>query len=94
MPTCAAAPIVEVAARGERGAARVAAVVAVDAPLRGIRVLDLTRVIAGPVATRTLALLGADVLRIDPPQLPEPEWQHLDSGHGKRSTLLDLAAAR
>lgn len=63
-----------------------------DAPLRGIRVLDLTRVIAGPVATRTLALLGAEVLRIDPPALPEPEWQHLDSGHGKRSTLLDLAA--
>ena len=66
--------------------------VPIDAPLRGIRVLDLTRVIAGPVATRTLALLGADVLRIDPPQLPEPEWQHLDSGHGKRSTLLDLSA--
>lgn len=59
------------------------------APLRGIRVLDLTRVIAGPVCTRTLALLGADVLRIDPPHLPEPEWQHLDSGHGKRSALLD-----
>lgn len=64
-----------------------------DAPLSGIRVLDLTRVIAGPVATRTLALLGADVLRFDPPQLPEPEWQHLDNGHGKRSTLLDLAQA-
>lgn len=63
-----------------------------DAPLRGIRVLDLTRVIAGPVGTRTLALLGADVLRLDPPGLAEPEWQHLDSGHGKRSTLLDLAA--
>ncbi|WP_229718049.1 CoA transferase [Microbacterium aerolatum] len=59
------------------------------APLRGIRVLDLTRVIAGPVCTRTLALLGADVLRIDPPHLPEPEWQHLDTGHGKRSTILD-----
>ncbi|WP_033106906.1 CoA transferase [Microbacterium profundi] len=59
------------------------------APLRGIRVLDLTRVIAGPVCTRTLALLGADVLRIDPPNLPEPEWQHFDTGHGKRSTLLD-----
>jgi hypothetical protein len=60
------------------------------APLSGIRVLDLTRVIAGPVATRALALLGADVLRVDPPALPEPEWQHLDSGHGKRSALLDL----
>lgn len=58
-------------------------------PLDGIRVLDLTRVIAGPVCTRTLALLGADVLRIDPPNLPEPEWQHLDTGHGKRSALSD-----
>ncbi len=60
------------------------------APLAGLRVLDLTRVIAGPVATRTLALLGADVLRIDTPSLPEFEWQHLDTGAGKRSTLLNL----
>ena len=60
------------------------------APLRGIRILDLTRVIAGPVCTRTLALLGADVLRIDSPRLPEIPWQHLDTGHGKRSALLDL----
>lgn len=60
----------------------------VDAPARGIRVLDLTRVIAGPVATRTLALWGADVLRIDPPSLPEIEAQHLDTGTGKRSAVL------
>ena len=40
-------------------------------PAAGLRVLDLTRVLAGPVATRTLALLGADVLRVDAPQLPE-----------------------
>ncbi len=60
-----------------------------DAPLAGYRVLDLTRVIAGPVCTRTLALRGADVLRIDPPHLPEPEWQHLHTGHGKRTALLD-----
>lgn len=59
------------------------------APLRGLRILDLTRVIAGPVATRTLALLGAEVLRIDPPTLPELEFQHFDTGHGKRSALLD-----
>ncbi|WP_314650654.1 CoA transferase [uncultured Microbacterium sp.] len=58
-------------------------------PLEGRRVLDLTRVIAGPVATRTLALWGADVLRIDPPGLAEPEWQHFDTGHGKRSAVLD-----
>ncbi|MGU3433162.1 CoA transferase [Actinomycetes bacterium M1A6_2h] len=60
------------------------------APLAGIRVLDLTRVIAGPVATRALALLGASVLRVDPPQLPEITWQHRENGQGKRSTLLDL----
>jgi crotonobetainyl-CoA:carnitine CoA-transferase CaiB-like acyl-CoA transferase len=59
-------------------------------PAAGLRVLDLTRVIAGPVATRTLALLGADVLRIDPPHMPEIAAQHLDSGMGKRSALLDL----
>ncbi|WP_460797713.1 CoA transferase [Microbacterium sp. GXF0217] len=62
--------------------------------LDGIRVLDLTRVIAGPVCTRTLALLGADVLRVDPPGLAEPTWQHLDTGHGKRSTILDARSAR
>lgn len=65
-----------------------------DRPLDGIRVLDLTRVIAGPVCTRTLALLGADVLRIDPPHLAEPEWQHFDTGHGKRTALLDARSAR
>ncbi len=59
-------------------------------PLAGVRVLDLTRVIAGPVATRTLALLGADVLRIDPPMPSEIGWQHLDTGPGKRSAVLDL----
>ena len=63
------------------------------APLAGVRVLDLTRVIAGPVATRTLALLGADVLRVDPPDPAEIEWQHLDTGQGKRSAVLDLRDA-
>ncbi|WP_280183395.1 CoA transferase [Nocardia cyriacigeorgica] len=63
-------------------------------PLRGIRVLDMTRVIAGPVATRTLALLGADVLRIDPPGLPEIPWQFRDTCQGKRTTVLDLRRDR
>jgi crotonobetainyl-CoA:carnitine CoA-transferase CaiB-like acyl-CoA transferase len=60
------------------------------APLEGVRVLDLTRVIAGPVATRSLAFFGADVLRIDNPDRPELSWQYLDTGQGKRSALLDL----
>ncbi|MFD7703893.1 CoA transferase [Streptomyces caelestis] len=63
-------------------------------PAAGLRVLDLTRVIAGPVATRTLALLGADVLRVDAPGLPEIADQHADTGFGKRSALLDLPAGR
>ncbi len=61
-----------------------------ELPAAGVRVLDLTRVIAGPVATRTLALLGADVLRVDSPRLPESEEAHADTGFGKRSTRLDL----
>ncbi|MFB6840655.1 CoA transferase [Streptomyces sp. NPDC056361] len=65
-----------------------------DAPPRRrtgpLRVLDLTRVIAGPVATRTLALLGADVLRIDPPGNPELPDQHADTDVGKRTAALDL----
>ncbi|MGW2251595.1 CoA transferase [Kitasatospora sp. NPDC001660] len=60
-------------------------------PAAGIRILDLTRVIAGPVATRTLALLGADVLRIDSPHLPEADDAHADTGFGKRTARLDLA---
>ncbi|MXM63181.1 hypothetical protein GR925_06880 [Streptomyces sp. HUCO-GS316] len=63
-------------------------------PAAGLRVLDLTRVVAGPVATRTLALLGADVLRVDAPQLPELPDQHADTGFGKRSATLDLVADR
>ncbi|MGA4842791.1 CoA transferase [Streptomyces sp. G45] len=59
-------------------------------PASGVRVLDLTRVIAGPVATRTLALLGADVLRVDAPGRPELPDQQADTGFGKRSTTLDL----
>src|SRR5580692_9603381 len=59
-------------------------------PAAGIRVLDLTRVIAGPVATRYLAALGADVLRLDPPHRPELLLHAYDGLLGKRSALLDL----
>ncbi|RZS59608.1 CoA transferase family III [Microcella putealis] len=59
-----------------------------DRPLAGVRVLDLTRVIAGPVATRALALLGADVLRVDPPDWDEPGVTH-DTTLGKRCARLD-----
>ena len=58
-------------------------------PLSGIRVLDLTRVIAGPVASRFLASFGADVLRIDPPEWDEPGVVP-DMTLGKRSARLDI----
>lgn len=62
-----------------------------ELPLAGIRVLDLTRVIAGPVATRVLAALGADVLRLDPPAMPEMVEAFVDTGFDKRSAEADLA---
>ncbi|MEU1426611.1 CoA transferase [Nocardia sp. NPDC005746] len=86
----ASGPLVALDARDDRGALDSLCAATAMLPLRGIRVLDLTRVIAGPVATRALALLGADVLRIDPPELPEIDWQFLDTCQGKRSTVVDL----
>ncbi|MEO1063437.1 MAG: CoA transferase [Actinomycetota bacterium] len=61
-----------------------------DRPLADIRVLDLTRVIAGPVATRTLAAHGADVLRITSPHRPVVAAAEPDTAWGKRSAHLDL----
>jgi crotonobetainyl-CoA:carnitine CoA-transferase CaiB-like acyl-CoA transferase len=62
-------------------------------PASGIRVLDLTRVIAGPVATRYLGALGADVLRLDAPDRPELTLNSYDGLLAKRSALLDFGAA-
>jgi len=61
-------------------------------PLSGIRVVDVTRVLAGPICGRTLAEHGADVLRIGTSLLPNNELQNIDTGHGKRSTVLDLTS--
>ncbi len=59
-------------------------------PLNGIRVLDLTRVLAGPTCARTLASYGARALRIGAPQLPSVPLFVADTGFGKRSAHLDL----
>ena len=59
-------------------------------PLSGIRVLDLTRILAGPTAARTLAEHGADVLMVTADGLPQIPHAVVDTNHGKRSTYLDL----
>src|SRR5512132_186693 len=63
-------------------------------PLSGIRVLDLTRVLAGPTCARTLAEHGADVLKITGAHLPNLGYQEYDTGHGKLSAHLDLRERR
>src|SRR5437879_446624 len=61
-----------------------------DRPLAGLRVLDLSRVIAGPVAGRTLAAHGADVLLISGPDLPAIPWLTIDNGRGKLTSFVEL----
>ena len=61
-----------------------------ERPLSGVRVLDLTRVLAGPTAARTLAEHGAEVLRIGSKHLVDERMQAIDTGHGKRAAHLDL----
>ncbi len=61
-----------------------------ERPLSNLRVLDLTRVLAGPTCARTLAEQGADVMKVSAPHVPFIPYQEFDTGHGKLSTHLDL----
>ncbi|NDL63001.1 CoA transferase [Acerihabitans arboris] len=58
-------------------------------PLTGVRLLDLTRILAGPVGGRAFAALGGDVMLVNSPNLPNIE-SIADTSRGKRSTLVDL----
>lgn len=63
-------------------------------PLAGIKVLDLTRIIAGPVGTMTLAVHGADVMLVTSPNLPSVAPLVIDTGRGKLSAQIDLHDAK
>jgi crotonobetainyl-CoA:carnitine CoA-transferase CaiB-like acyl-CoA transferase len=83
-------PIVEIIKLGESDPEPLPAG---DRPLSGIRVLDLTRILAGPISARTLAEHGADVLMVTAPHLPQIPEHVIDTSHGKRSCFLDLKQA-
>ena len=61
-----------------------------DRALAGVRVLDAAHIIAGPCAARCFAEHGADVMRITPPQFPDPVHAILDTTIGKRSAWMDM----
>ncbi len=76
-----AAPLVEVVQIGDAPP---------QAPHETPRVLDMTRVISGPLACKVLASLGADVLRVGSRALPEIEAAAIEGGFGKRATYVDV----
>ncbi|HEY0824132.1 MAG TPA: CoA transferase [Ramlibacter sp.] len=85
----AAQPLFTISRIGESEPLPLAALSASQLPLEGVRVLDLTRILAGPVGGRALAAYGADVMLVNAPHLPNIE-AIADTSRGKRSALLDL----
>jgi len=83
-------PAVELRRFGEAAAQPLPAA---SRPLAGLRVLDLTRVLAGPTCGRTLAEHGAEVLRVGAERLPSIEPFVVETGRGKRNAFLDLDVA-
>ncbi len=88
----AAVPAIELVRIGDAPPTPVPAGAATDRVLAGLRVLDLTHVIAGPTCAKSLAEHGAEVMHIYGPQRPQLPPFDMDTGHGKRCAFLDIAA--
>ncbi len=82
-------PLVEIRRIGDAPPLPWSTLAAASRPLDGLRVLDLTRILAGPIAGRTLAAYGADVMLVNSPQLPNID-AIADTSRGKRSAFADL----
>ena len=88
----AAAPLITLEKIGDAAPRALPALPTAAPPLQGVRVLDLTRILAGPVCGRTLAAYGADVMLLNAPHLPNIE--HIaDTSRGKLSAQVDLRTA-
>ena len=85
-------PLVEIERIGEAPPLPWPTLAVASRPLESLRVLDLTRILAGPVAGRTLAAYGADVMLVNSPNLPNID-AIADTSRGKRSALADLRTA-
>lgn len=85
----AAQPLLAITRIGDAKPIALAPLAPDQRPLEGVRVLDLTRILAGPVGGRALAAYGADVMLVNAPHLPNID-AIADTSRGKRSTLVDL----
>lgn len=85
----AAQPLMTITRIGEADPLPLPALDAAQRPLDGVRVLDLTRILAGPVGGRALAAYGADVMLVNAPHLPNID-AIADTSRGKRSAHVDL----
>ena len=82
-------PLVEITKTGDAKPKTLLSLSKEQQPLTDVRVLDLTRILAGPVCGRTLAAYGADVMLVNSPELPNID-SIIETSRGKRSTHLNL----